>query len=257
MLVMFKNSLDSKFYLKTFFHSFLLSFLAGNVNAGGFMACGRFVTHVTGFATLFGVDLARGDWQAGIGIMSVPLYFLVGTMVSAYLIDRRLHEGKRPAYPLVMGLVTICLLLVTFGGYFSLFGIFGQGVDLRKDYILLALLCGASGLQNAAVTTSSGSVVRTTHLTGITTDLGIGIMRTLFSSVRKKDHLREVRANWLRGITVLSFILGSVAGAFLFVTYNYLGFLLPASIAFYAMLVTWLARKSVRMPSNSVDAPEV
>lgn len=257
MLVMFKNSLDSKFYLKTFFHSFLLSFLAGNVNAGGFMACGRFVTHVTGFATLFGVDLARGDWQAGIGIMSVPLYFLVGSMISAYLIDKRIHEGRRAAYPVVMGLITACLLLAAFGGHFSLFGIFGQGIDLRKDYILLALLCGASGLQNAAVTTFSGAVVRTTHLTGITTDLGIGIVRAVFSAPTKKDYCREVRANWLRAITVLSFMFGSVVGAFLFLTYNYLGFLLPALIAFYAMIVTQFAGDDIPMPSGSVDSPEI
>ena len=53
-------------------------------------------------------------------------------------------------------------------GYFHFFGEFGEEVRLKRDYFFLALLCAASGLQNAAITTASGATVRTTHLTGLT-----------------------------------------------------------------------------------------
>ena len=68
---------------------YVLSFLAGNVNAGGFLAVERFVTHVTGFATLFGIEIANGRLDQALGILSVPLFFLIGSTVSAYLIHHR------------------------------------------------------------------------------------------------------------------------------------------------------------------------
>lgn len=235
---MFKHGLESKFYYKTFFHSFLLSFLAGNVNVGGFMSCGRFVTHVTGFATLFGIDVAHGSWRFAIGILSVPFYFLIGAMISAYLVDRRLHQGREAGYSIVMGLISFCLLMASLGGHWGWFGVFGGEINLGQDYLLLALLCGASGLQNAAITTSTGAVVRTTHLTGITTDLGIGVMRLFLPHQDQARRTREIRINILRVITIMAFMLGSCVGAFLFLEYQYLAFLLPASIACYAMVVT-------------------
>src|SRR4051812_45829612 len=81
---------------QTFLNWYLLSFLAGSVNMGGYMACHRFVSHVTGFATLFGAEASRGLWDRAIGILSVPLFFLAGVMVSGYLVDRPFHTGKRP-----------------------------------------------------------------------------------------------------------------------------------------------------------------
>ncbi len=234
---MFRHSLEGKFYYKTFFHSFLLSFLAGNVNAGGFMGCGRFVTHLTGFATLFAIDVAHQAWRLAFGIVSVPFYFLMGTMLSAYLVNRRLHQGKSAGYAGVMGLVALCFLVAAAGGAAGWFGDFGGVTDLRQDYLLLALLCGASGLQNAAITTSSGAVVRTTHLTGLTTDLGIGLVRIIFrpQSQSRDQRIREIRINALRLITIAAFILGGCAGAFLYLSYGYKAFLLPAAIALYAM----------------------
>ena len=210
------------------------------------MACGRFVTHVTGFATLFAIDVAHQSWSIALGILSVPFYFLLGTMLSAYLVDRRIHQGKQGGYVLVMGLITLCFALVIVGGFQGWFGYFGEGVNLEQDYLLLALLCGASGLQNAAITTSSGAVIRTTHLTGITTDLGIGLMKLIFypSTQSPEQRTREMRINFLRIITIGAFILGGCVGAVLYLKYEYKAFLLPATISFYAMI----ASSSIRVP---------
>lgn len=146
------------------------------------MASHRFVTHLTGFATLFGVDLANQEWLAAMSMISVPLFFIGGVMVSAWLTERRISQGKSPHYATAMGLVTLCLFLAGLGGYLDWFGKFGGEPSVKGDYIFLALLCSASGLQNAIVTSYSGAAIRTTHLTGITTDLGIGLVRILFPS---------------------------------------------------------------------------
>jgi uncharacterized membrane protein YoaK (UPF0700 family) len=116
------------------------------------------------------------------------------------------------------------------GGHFGLFGEFGHEPELRQDYLLLALLCAASGLQNAVVSSASGSAVRTTHLTGLTTDLGTGLVRA-FSN--RRLHESEMRAARLRFGTIVSFTGGSFAGAASYLHLHYLGFLGPALIATY------------------------
>ena len=68
----------------------LLAFMAGTINSGGFLACGRWVTHVTGFATFFGIDLVTGEYKLALSMLIVPMFFLLGSFVSGYLIDVRL-----------------------------------------------------------------------------------------------------------------------------------------------------------------------
>lgn len=248
---MFRHDLDSPHYQRVYFHCFLLSFLAGSVNAGAFLACGSFVTHVTGFATLFGVSFARGEVATALKIMSVPVYFLLGAMISAYFVDRKIQQGRKPSYSLVMAMVCACLLVVVVGGELKYFGIFGANYELKQDYFFLMLLCGASGLQNAAITTFSGSVVRTTHLTGITTDLGIGLVRMFSQKLSGREQNREVRRNWLRAITIASFIAGSTVGAFSFLKLHYLGFLIPVLIAAYASYLSYHPeRQDIRWPGE-------
>lgn len=215
-------------------HWLMLGFNAGCINAGGFLATGRFVTHVTGFATLFGADLLHGHVAASIRILSVPGFFLLGSMVAGMLTDRRIHHRKTPRYDLVMALCAACLLLAAAAGELEQFGSFGAESRIEEAYFLLALLCLASGLQNGAITSSSGSSVRTTHLTGLTTDLGLGIARLLTLRPTDAGFRAERLASGLRAGTILAFIAGSAAGAALFLTLRYRGFLLPAAIALYA-----------------------
>lgn len=221
---------------RVLFHWFLLSFTAGNINAGGFLACGRYVTHVTGTYTLAGIDFATGKIGAGIGMLAVPLFFLLGVMISAYCIDRRQENGRRPRYPLVMGLVAFCLGLVALRGYGNHFGEFGgEFMHLNRELVFMSLLSIASGLMNATITTSSEAFVRITHLTGITTDLGIGIVRMAAMDRTHPNYRNEKIANTYRAGSVLAFTLGAFVGTVLFVRVDYLGFLLPAALALYAM----------------------
>ncbi len=239
---MFNHSLNHEVDRKTVFHWFLLAFLSGNVNAGGYLSSHRFVTHLTGFSTLFGVDVADGRLDQAIGILSVPLFFLGGTVVSAYLIDRPQRRGRRAHYSSVMVIVSCCLILVGSLGDLGTFGPFGEVLRLRMDYFLLALLCLASGLQNAAITISSRGTVRSTHLTGPTTDLGIGLVRAWTMRFNSAERRAEVKIVRLRLGMIGSFILGSLVGAILFIKVSYTGFYLPAVIASYMALIAWKQR---------------
>jgi uncharacterized membrane protein YoaK (UPF0700 family) len=232
----FDHRLDHSPGKWVFFHWYLLSFNAGCVNAGGMLAAGRFVSHVTGFATLFGVHVAHGEFEAAIGILSVPISFLMGATIAGLLVDRQIYLGKKPHYDYVMLLSAVCLGLATLVGYLNRWPAFGQNFHLKQTYFLLVLLCLASGLQNAAVTSSSGSSVRTTHLTGITTDLGLGIARRMTFKGKDARSKKENEANLLRIGTIASFAMGSTVAAWLFIKIGYLGFALPCSISLYSAL---------------------
>ncbi len=129
-----------------------------------------------------------------LGMLTVPSFFIGGAMLSAYFVDRRIQTGKKPLYPVVMFLILLLTLGVFIGGNAGFFGEFGAPI-VQKDYILLAALCMACGLQNATVTSAFGAIIRTSHLTGITTDLGIGVVRVLTHSHEIQPRTNEIRAN--------------------------------------------------------------
>lgn len=221
---------------------FAMAFQSGTINIGGYLSCHRFVTHTTGFATLFGVEIARGELQAALGMASVPLFFLLGNMISAYLVDRRLTLGLRPHYTTVFGLMTAFMLVTLLLGLTNNFGRFGDELSLSSDYSLLALLCLTSGLQNGTIATVSGSMVRTTHLTGLTTDLGIGLVR-MVTGTYKIPRENELLANWMRIGIIFSFVLGSWLSGIIFFKTQYLGFAIPVLISLTLMFISQYSKK--------------
>lgn len=216
-----------------------MAFQAGILNIGGFMACHRFVSHITGFATFFGHEINQTDNSHAFGMLTVPLFFLFGCMLSGQLVDIRLKLHKRPKYYLTFGLIFFLICIVLVFGVFGYFGKFGQPLEVSRDYALLALLCLTCGIQNGTITTVSKSVIRTTHLTGVTTDLGIGIVRFLNRKNLQGEIGNEVHANLMRAGIIFFFGFGSVLGGYVFNKLEYLGFLIPtltSGILFGAML---------------------
>ena len=220
----------------------LLAFQAGWINSGGFLATHRFVTHITGFATQFGYDLSQLKFVDAISMLSVPMFFLAGTMISAYYVDRPIHLGKKPQFHILFFLISSFLIIVTGLGSFGGLGNFGQPMDIASSYVLIALLCLSSGIQNAGTTTASNSFVRTTHLTGITTDLGIGLVRRLTQKKsEKRDH--EARRNHVRLWLIAGFVLGSLLGSVLFMNFGFIGFIIPT---FISIILFCIAKKEHR-----------
>lgn len=204
-----------------------LAFQAGTLNIGGFMACHRFVSHVTGFATFFGYEAAQPGGGQALGMLAVPLFFLLGGAISGLLVDLRLGLKRKPKYYIAFGLMFAIIFSVWVGGVSGFFGLFGEPLNLTRDYILLILLCLVCGIQNGVISTVSKSKIRTTHLTGITTDLGIELVRAFSRKNLPPDPDSELRANLVRMGIIIFFILGSVVGGFSFSKFQYMGFLVP------------------------------
>lgn len=214
----------------------MLTFAAGCVNAIAVVACERFVTHVTGTVTRLGMEIARVRVLLDFAI--VLAFFIAGAMAASALINARVHRGKRPLYAAPLVMVALATAGVALAGHAGLLGSFGGTVDESGDFVLLSVLSFASGLQNAAVATSTGLLVRTTHLTGPATDLGIHLVELAY--VRGDARRTARRHALLRGGKILAFAVGAAAGVTLAHAVHYLAFLVPAAVVLAGTLLSFL-----------------
>ena len=215
-----------------------LAFQAGLLNMGGFLSCRSFVSHVTGFATLASLEIESGKFSHGFGLIAMLFAFLFGAMMSGVLVDLRLKLNKKPKYYLIFGFLFFITLLITVGGFNNLFGAYGNPLSDFRGYSLVTLLCFTCGVQNGTITLVSKSIVRNTHLTGITTDLGIGLVRVL-NRKRLVNIENEGRANAMRIGIILFFIIGSLAGVPIFHKFEFRGFIFPCLISASLFAITF------------------
>ncbi len=147
------------------------------MNAGGFLAVHRFVSHVTGYGSYVGVALAQkqylGAFEMGAGPTLLPRRGDRGRL------DRRSQDDPRPNAENRGGIITLAVLnLFIYMGEFSEYlGTFGEPLVLQRDFLLLFILCFACGLQNGLFSGATKGQIRTTHLTGPITDIGLNISK--------------------------------------------------------------------------------
>lgn len=215
----------------------ILALAAGATNAGAFLACQRFVTHVTGTVTRVGLDV--GSWSLVAEYGLVLGAFVLGAFLSVFAIQGRTLRGlpARPWAPMagVAGLLAAAAL----AGDAGLFGAMGGPVEEGADFALLCVVALAMGLMNATVASSTALAVRTTHMTGPATDAGVSLGVALFS--RGAERAQALRLAALRGGKVLAFALGAAVMVELVGALNYLAFLVPASLVAAATLRSFVA----------------
>lgn len=216
----------------------VLAFVGGAVNAGGFLAIGQYTSHVTGIVSALGDHLALGEFAAGLAAVAAWVAFVGGAASTAVLINLARRRHLRSRYALSL-LFEAALLL--------LFGLAGTYLSEMRDLlapVTVLLLCYIMGLQNAIVTKVSGAVIRTTHLTGMTTDLGIELGKLFYFNRRDLPHL-AVRANrdklGMHARLIGAFLAGAVAGA---LGFKYIGYsatiFLSAVLAFLSAGPIWI-----------------
>jgi uncharacterized membrane protein YoaK (UPF0700 family) len=204
----------------------LLSLTAGLVNAEGFLGFSVLTTNVTGHAALFAEKVSLKDWTTSAVIALWMLLFLAGAFISSLIIN---IVGKDQKYSYLIPIVLelgIFIAIAIMGDYYS--------NRLGGRQIFAGSLLFAMGMQNALVTVISMSVVRTTHLTGTFTDLGIELAQL----VRIPDEHRTVLKSRivLRLTIILSFITGAVAGAHAFRAIQFYSFFITAFTLVFALL---------------------
>ncbi|GAA5076006.1 YoaK family protein [Lysobacter panacisoli] len=186
-----------------------LALVAGMVNVVGYLGFEhQAVTHLTGTTTLLGAAIAHGDARSSWHLLIVVLSFVGGAVLSGFIIqDSTLRLGRR--YGVALAIEAI--LLATAVPLFE-----------RQQIAGAALAAMACGLQNAMTATYSGALVRTSHLTGMFTDLGV------FLGHRLRGVHAEPRRLWLCLAIIGGFLAGGVIGALLFPHFAYRTLYLPA-----------------------------
>ncbi len=204
-----------------------LAFSAGAVNAAALAACQRFVSHITGTVTRVGADYA--SLYLLLDYTAVLLAFALGAMSSFWMLDGCRLRGKAPIVGLPLALVAALLALVGLLGRLGAFGPFGKTVETPGDFVMLGLLAFAMGLQNASVASTSGMIVRTTHMTGPLTDLSLALGAYLSRAASPELRERARLGIVLRGSKILAFIAGALVASVAATRLEYLTFFVPAA----------------------------
>lgn len=210
----------------------LLAFQAGFINSIGFLSCQRYVSHVTGFGTQIGISLGKGLYFQAFEMFSLPAAFLAGAWLNGQLTLVRKTHGQAPKYNWVALIIPIFLLNLMIAGDLGAFGPFGEPLIFTEDFFFVATLSFICGLQNACFATLSHGQIRTTHLTGITTDLGTDLSLILGGRLDKGEKQALKSKNRMRFITILSFSIGAMISAMIdsYLKYWSLGIPLVTSI---------------------------
>lgn len=207
-----------------------LAFVAGAANAGAFLSVKVYTSHMTGIVSSLADHIALGDVRLALAALGAVTLFLLGAMTSAVMITAARRRSMRSQFALPL-LLEACLFLV--------FGVLGSTLGGTGEIFIpvaVLLLCFMMGLQNAVITKISGAVVRTTHLTGIITDLGIELGRLIYWNRRPGLEADPVVADLDRiktlGALVLAFLGGGVSGALGFKQVGFMATVPLAAILF-------------------------
>jgi len=209
--------------------AFFLALAAGAVNAIALLGFNhQGVSHLSGISTQIGIDVSTTNFSAATHLGLMVLSFALGASISGLVVGSEPLKLRRGYSVCLFGEAALLL------GAMWLLG----GGSIAGQYIAAA----ACGLQNAMTSTFTGAVVRTTHVTGIITDLGVSF------------------GLWLRGesagqrrlviclVLIAGFILGGLVGALSFGWWGYNGLVLPAVV----ILLMGLA--SLLLPSGNISA---
>lgn len=216
--------------------AYVLTFVAGAANAGGFLAVKQYTSHMSGIVSSVADSVALGDVEFALAGMGAFVSFVAGAVVSAVLVNwgkRHSHQSVY-AFPII---VEAMLLLC--------FGVLGSNLSQHEWLFVpatVATLCFIMGLQNAVITKLSNARIRTTHVTGMTTDMGIELGKLFYWNIARHDIAKQlVRADRaklkIHSSLVFLFFAGGILGA---VGFRFAGFgatIILAAVLFAAAAV--------------------
>lgn len=180
-------------FLIVLFGGLWLAFVAGYVNTLMVILGAPPVTHVTGSISRLSADLGRADFEDALLIATLVASFVGGAVIAGVIVGgSTLELGRRYGIAILLGS--------------ALLGAAAAVLPHSIHGATIAAAC-AAGLQNALAASYRSLIIRTTHLTGILTDIGFSLGRLL------AGHQRPGWTFLLLGSIAVSFILGGVLGA--------------------------------------------
>jgi uncharacterized membrane protein YoaK (UPF0700 family) len=267
-----------------------LAWVAGYTNIVALLACGTVTSHMTGAASNLGRGVAERDWS----LAGFELFLLGAFVFGAVLAGIATELGRRRAWQsiYVLPMAVEALLLAAFAVGLEVIMHSSQGsasshaarapqpmIDAQQwpigAYALLACAAAAMGLQNATITRISSGVVRTTHVTGVLTDIGLELVQTvaatwdalrkrrraahdgnpatvatpIFTALRIDSHARRLA---LLISIVGSFVLGALLGVLVFENVSSNWAMFPP-----VLFLAWIIAQDLRKPIAEIEPSEL
>lgn len=198
----------------------LMSTIAGALNAVGFLLASSFTANMTGNVSAFADHLAQGDLTIALSFAGLVLAFVLGAglagLASQFGARRQIHQ----IYALLI--VTEAVILMGLGAVLI--------HDQSQQNLLVVVLSFVMGLQNAVTTLISRARVRTTHVSGMATDLGIELAAMTGDKTARQAALPNLKLHLL---TLTCFAVGGIGGAILFATAGHWLFVLAAAVLLF------------------------
>lgn len=211
------------------FLAILFSFVAGIINVSGLLLFNVFTTNLTGHVGEFALSIYSNQWMDWVRVFLWLISFMAGSFFAALLTNflDKLYPKISYALPVIIEIVVL-LAVITGPDYFP---------ESFNDSNQLLLLFFSMGLQNGIVSVVSGNIVRTTHLTGMVTDFGIGLSELILQDKRGKKTREKVT---LAGTIIFSFLLGGVVSAYFTHTFHIHFLYFPVAILLFILSFDFL-----------------
>ena len=206
----------------------ILSGVAGIVNITSILKFKTLTTNITGHFAFFSEELVLKNYKMAIVYLFYILFFLFGAFISNLIIECITRYKKQALYVIPVSIEIFILFTVSLTSSLSTIDSFGFSI------LIVSSLLFAMGLQNALVTTVSQSVVRTTHLTGLFTDLGIDLSRLLFYN-RSIEKIQLIKSIYLKLAIIGCFFIGGLLGGFVFSDLELKTLLIPVGLLIFTL----------------------
>jgi len=220
-----RHKVDPLAFTVMFFGA-MLAACAGMTNAVAFRALGAFVSHVTGTLSKVGLHAQASAFSDAGESLLLVFSFAIGSAICGCMISRNTVSFGNELYGLaLLGNASLLFLAIL----------------TAEHEVAPYLLAAACGLQNGMATSYSGAVIRTTHVTGLCTDVGLIIGRNSRAFLRKhccpagtaedtEDHTADCRKLFLLLLLGTGFLLGVFVGAALHAAVGVAALLVPACL---------------------------
>ena len=238
-----------------------LAWVAGYTNILSILTCGHVTSHVSGTTSDLGREIAEGAWPVAGFALFLLATFVFGAALSGFCTELGRRRGWESIYVFPMTLQALLL------------AVFALGVELHEAgagrviesgaalYWMTGVASMAMGLQNATITRISSGVVRTTHVTGVLTDLGLELVQ-FFWHVRDERELGNGRSRALLGhisakrLALLASIMGSFALGAGLGTLAFESFPRPSMVP-PVLFLLWIIYQDIRRPIAEIEPSEL
>ena len=240
---MFRHRGSKRTYRHNLRLAALLSLVAGIVNVAGLLAVHRLTTNVTGHFAFFAEEISQEHFRQGLVFLFFLLAFLAGAFISNFMVEIMLRHYPRFMHALPVGLEILLIGCV---------GLLSPASFIRHPDVIASVLLFSMGLQNALVTYLSNNVVRTTHLTGLFTDMGIELSQLFFYKKESAQHKLKSSIR-LRLIIIGGFFIGGATGGFFYFLMGHRVFLIAVFVLGIAVSYDSLRLALLQLRRRVVD----